>query len=325
MNELITLGADLGMGAIKLHGATGGLQFLSQTAIAGDTEIRGGVLGLKNLERPMLVSGDFGRFYAGKYAHDFGQPIESLDFDRLTGTPEMKALWYGALTMYQRQHGRFTGPLALVIGLPFQMMQGEEAQTYISAVKKWMRGHHEWTADGETYQVDIEKTPTAPQAMGAVFDYAYDLDGNVLAGRENALLEETGTVSIGFNTTELFVSKRGGFAERFVGGENVGVRWLLQQLKVRRSYSLGELDNELRAGQLNVNGGMEQWWVAVNGFINDRWGRSHERFEKVFLVGGGAILLKDRLTGKFKTNSWFSKDAVMAIARGLYKAGLLKR
>lgn len=324
-NEMIVLGADLGMGAIKLHGAGGGLQFLSQTAIAGDTEIKGGVIGFKNRERPLLMAGDFGRFYAGKDSHDYGTPVESLDFDRLTGTPEMLALWYAALTKYQLLYGRFDKPLSLVIGLPFQMMQGEDAARWTSAVKKWMKGHHEWEADGVRYAVDVEKTPTAPQAMGAVFDFAFDDLGNPLAGREDALQEETGTVSIGFNTTELFVTKRGGYVERFVGGENVGVRWLLGQLKQRRAYSLGELDNDLRAGNLNIDGSLEQWWVAVNGFINDRWGRSHERFNKVFLVGGGAILLKNQLSSKFKTNSWFSKDAVMVIARGLYKAGLLKR
>ncbi len=326
MNEnLITLGSDLGMGAIKLHGPAGGLQFLSQTSIAGNNEIVGGVIGLKKGERPMLVSGDFGRFYAGKDAHDYGQPVESLDFDRLTGTPEMRALWYGALTMYQRQFGKFERPLSLVIGLPFQMMLGEDASRFQAAVKKWMKGHHEWDADGEHYAIDVEKTPTAPQAMGAVFDYAFDQDGNVLAGREDALQEETGTVSIGFNTTELFVAKRNRDVERFVGGENVGVRWLLQQLKQRRLYSLGELDNILRSGNLDVNGGIDQWWVAVNGFINDRWGRSHERFNKVFLVGGGSILLKDQLISKFRSNAWSSKDPVMVIARGLYKAGLLKK
>lgn len=322
--NLIVLGSDLGMGAIKLWGTSGGLQFLSQTSIASDREIKGGIMGLKNRERPLLISGDFGRFYAGKNSHDFGQSVESLDFDRLTGTPEMKALWYGALTMYQRQYGKFEQPLSLVIGLPFQMMQGDEATRYQAAVKKWMKGHHEWDADGEHYSIDIEKTPIAPQAMGAVFDYQFDNFGNVISGREDVMEKENGTISIGFNTTELFVSKRGGYAEGFLGGENVGVRWLLSQLKQKRLYSLGEMDNDLRAGVLDVNGGMEQWWVAVNGYINDRWGRKYERFDKVFLVGGGSILLKDYLTAKFK-NAWFPKDAVMVTACGLYKAGLLKK
>lgn len=324
-DELITIGADFGMGALKLRGEQGGLQFLSQTAIAGDSEIRGGVFGMRKADRPLLVSGEFGRFYAGKDAHDFGQPVESVDFDRLTGTPEMRALWYGSLTSYQRQYGRFERPLSLVIGLPFQMMQGEGALEYQAAVRKWVKGKHDWYADGERYEVEVGRAMMAPQAMGAVFDYAFDFDGNVVPGRDEAIQKETGTVSIGFNTTELFVAERNASKERFVGGENVGVRWLLSQLKQRRNYSLGELDRDLRSGELDVNGSMEQWWVAVNGFINDRWGRTHERFEKVFLVGGGAILLKNYLTAKFKLNAWVCKDPVMVIANGLYKAGLLKK
>lgn len=317
MNTL--LGIDLGMGAIKMHGAAGGLQFLSQTAIAGTGEIKTTGF-MKRTERPIMVSGDFGRFYAGKDAHDFGEPVENVDFDRLVGSVEMKALLYGAWTEYQRRYGKFSESLDLVIGLPHQMLSDENAT---ASVRKWLKGAHWWNADGNGYQVIVEKVAAAPQAMGPVFDYSFDLNGEPVA---DAIERECGTVSIGFNTTELFVSKRKSNVERFVGGDNVGARWLLQQLKERRHYTLGELDNEIRAGRLDLDGHVEEWWVAVQGFINEKWkNRSYERFNKVFLVGGGAILLKNQLMNKFALNYSMPKDPVMCIAVGLYKAGMLQR
>ena len=122
-NDLIYLGEDLGMGANKIWGSEGGLQFLSQAATVRGGRIYASVDGIKRIHRPMIVSGDFGEFYVGANAHTFGNPVESLDFNRLTGTPEMRALWYGAMTAYQKKYGLFDKPLSLMVGLPLQMMQ----------------------------------------------------------------------------------------------------------------------------------------------------------------------------------------------------------
>lgn len=319
----IKLGLDLGMSSLKGFGAAGGLQFMSQAALASGERMEGSLTGMRSRRRPLVVSGEFGQFYVGKGAHDFGTPVESLDFERLTGTPEMRALFYGWLTAWQKKYGRFDAPLQLMVGLPFQMMMGENAKRYQSAVRTWMSGHHEWQADGEAFTVDVEKTPLAPQALGAPFDFAFDLQGQAIAGREDALKKECGTIAIGSNTVELLVSKNNTDTERFNGGKAVGVRKLFQRVDPRGLYTYGELDEMLRSGELDVKEHIPSWAIEVAGFINKKWEDAHERFFRVFIVGGGAILLNGNLTVKFKDKAFMPDDPVMAIARGLYKLNLV--
>ena len=129
--ESIKLGLDLGMSSTKLVGigasATRAAEiaddgstpsrlreilFYNQCALMNGERMEGSLTGMKQRRRPMVVKGEFGEFYVGKGAHDFGQPVESFDFEHLTGTNEMRALVYGALTMYQKQFGAFDAPLA---------------------------------------------------------------------------------------------------------------------------------------------------------------------------------------------------------------------
>ena len=308
MTDLIYLGEDLGMGANKLWGPVGGTQFYSQAAFVSGGRIQGKVEGLKRQRRPMEVSGDFGHFYVGANSHAFGRPMESLDFDRLTGTPEMRALWYGALTEYQKQYGAFERPLALMVGLPLQMMNDDNALEYQRLVRDWMEGHHEWHADDEPYMVDVEQVKLAPQALGALFDYASDL----------------GVISIGFNTTELMVVDQQNYSERFTAGKTVGVRRLLDIIDPNGKFSKGELDMKLRSKKLEgLKEALPTWFVEVNGFIEQTWEKSYERFAKILVVGGGAVLLDGHLTKKFRGLAFVANDPVMAISRGLFKMNLL--
>jgi len=49
------------------------------------------------------------------------------------------------------------------------------------------------------------------------------------------------------------------------------------------------------------------------------------RFAKVLVVGGGALLLKEALTTQFGHKVWVPNDAVLSIARGLWKLSVMKR
>ena len=111
----INFGFDMGMGALKLWSSAGGWQLVSQVASNGHGHLSDGILGLKNRKRPMLISGEFGSFYVGDGAHEHGRPVENLDFDRLTGAPEMRVLLYGALAQYQNEYGPFDESLSLMV------------------------------------------------------------------------------------------------------------------------------------------------------------------------------------------------------------------
>jgi hypothetical protein len=91
------LAYDPGAGAIKAVYDGQPMLLPSAVAVNGQHRLHG-IAGLKNRKRPLLITTNDGEFYVGPGAHDFGRPVENLDFDRLTGTPEMRALFYAMLT-----------------------------------------------------------------------------------------------------------------------------------------------------------------------------------------------------------------------------------
>jgi hypothetical protein len=273
------------------------------------------------------VSGTFGSFYVGDSAHEHGRPVENLDFDRLTGSPEMRVLLYAALAQYQEKYGPFDDALSLMVGLPLQMMTGELAKEYQKSVRGWLKGSHQFDVDGISHRIEIEEVRQTSQPVGALFDYVLDANAQMVNDRGSALLDEVGVISVGFNTVELLVVKKQGAVERFTAGNTVGVRRLLDLINHDGLYSLGELDGMLRSGGLRTE--MLQtlpiWSREVNGEIEKRWGQSYKRFTKVLIVGGGALLLKDALTMQFGHKAWVPQDAVLSIARGLWKLSVMKR
>jgi hypothetical protein len=121
--------------------------------------------------------------------------------------------------------------------------------------------------------------------------------------------------------------KERGAVERFTRGNTLGVRRLLELKNGDGLWSLGALDEKLRAGGMKaeLKQAMPVWSREVNGEIEKVWGNSHRRFAKVLIVGGGALLLRDTLTNQFGHKAWVADDAVLAIARGLWKLSTMKR
>lgn len=343
-NEFIFLGEDLGMGANKIWSngwyvpgekkdrfnlvKAGGLQMVSQVSSNGRGHYQG-MLGLKSKRRPMEIASDFGSFYVGDGAHECGRPVENLDFERLTGAPEMRALLYGSLAQFQKVYGKFDRPLSLMVGLPLQMMMGADAKQYQAGVKGWLKGSHQFSADGEAMSIEVGQVRLTSQPVGALFDYVLDDEGRIQADRASAMLDEVGVISVGFNTVELLVVKDQGAVERFTAGNTLGVRRLLELLNRDGLWSLGELDEKVRAGTLRARDEMKQalpiWAREVNGEIERRWGQSFKRFVKVIVVGGGALLLKDMLTSQFGAKAHVPNLPVLSIARGLWKLSVMKK
>lgn len=320
----INFGCDLGQSSLKFVGPSGALQFASMAALYGGQSADFG----KKRKKPTIVEGDFGKLYVGAGAHTYGSPIENLDFDRLAGTPEMRGVFYGAMSAYMKKHGPFTDPLTLIVGLPFQMLMGADANVakFRKGVTAWLGGKHNWIADGEKFSIDAKRVELYPQALGAPVNYAFDSNGKAISSEHaKALKNECATISIGSNTVELLVTKRDEDTKRFNGGKPIGVRQLWRRVDPDQLYTFGEFDEMLRAGTLpdhmDVGPHLESWASEVLGFVNSLWGQSYQRFHRVFLVGGGAILLQKHLQAKFNGKAVMAEEPVMAIANGLYKVG----
>jgi len=319
----IKLGCDLGMSSVKLVGEKGDVQFLSQAALySGEVANFGG-----RRKKPTIIDADFGKLYVGEQAHSFGSPVENLGFDRLAETNEVRAVLYGALSEYAKKHGAFSAPLDLIVGLPFQMLMGESGSVakFRKGVNRWLAGEHRWVADGLDFGVRVAKVHLFPQAMGAPIDYALDMNGEASDGeRVQAVMKECATISIGSNTVELLVTEREKDTKRFNGGKAIGVRSLWRRVDPHSWFSFGEFDERLRNGtlpdEMNIKPHLASWMSEINGFANQQWGEAYHRFHKIFIVGGGAILLRQKLRGAFNGKAEIMDDPVMAIGRGLYKA-----
>ena len=100
---------------------------------------------------------------------------------------------------------------------------------------------------------------------------------------------------------------------------------MLELLNPQSAYSLGELDSALRAERLEITSALPIWAREVNGEIEKRWGAAIQRFARVIVVGGGALLLKETLTRRFAGKAILPDDPILSIARGLYKLLLMKK
>jgi len=98
-NPANLLAFDPGYGSIKCYGKRGPLVMQSAVSLNG-TQAIVKQIGLKVGKRPLHITNDRGSFYVGQFAHQYGRAVGALDFDRLTGSPEMAALLHGALTKY---------------------------------------------------------------------------------------------------------------------------------------------------------------------------------------------------------------------------------
>jgi len=319
--EVTYLGVDLGMGAIKLFGAQGGTQLPSFVAVGSGVQTAR-MTGFARQLPAMQIKVGTQPYFVGLSAHDYGRAIENLDYDRLTASPEIVALFYGALTAHIRDYGCFHCPLVCLVGMPLETLTEEQAKTTATAVRKWMKGNHTWQADGQRYQVLVEDVRVTSQPAGALFDYLLDDEGAFVTERKPHMKKELGIVSVGFNTIELLAVRDKSTVQRFTTGSTVGVRRLIELLNQDNHYSLGELDALLRSHALDVSDVLPIWAREVNGVIERRWGQQWRRFERIIVVGGGALLLGDYLMGRFGGKTHLPDQPVLATARGLYKQAL---
>ncbi len=325
MGDSLLLGIDPGAGAIKLYGEHGGVQLPSVMALDEGRAI-GRMAGLAQRKSPMRIRTDNGAFFLGLGAHEWGRPLEEdLDHDRFTGSPELKALLYGALTGYFQQANLNGGPgepAGAIVGLPLEALSGDA--TTADGVRRWLVAEHHWQADGQAYCLAVGSVKITSQAAGALFDFLLDDAGVFVPARKAMFDREIGVVSVGMNTVELMVARAGAPEERFTAGRTAGVRRLLDLLNPGGLYSLGELDAQLRAGKLDLAAALPVWERDVVSFLEKRWGQAHRRFAAVVVVGGGAMLLRHSLLSRFGGKAFVPETPVLATARGLYKMALMQ-
>ncbi|PKO01245.1 MAG: hypothetical protein CVU42_00100 [Chloroflexi bacterium HGW-Chloroflexi-4] len=318
MSEPLFFGEDLGAGSNKLYGDHGGIQL--QAVVAADTGQQvSQLLGFRNRKPPMKVGVGGMNFYVGPGAHDWGRPIENLDYERMTGVPETRAIVYGILSRYMNQFGMIDTPINLIVGLPLEVLSGDQAAANADNVKRWLVGEHDWEADGQHCSIQISEVKVTSQPSGALFDYLLDDEGQFIPQRRAHFNQEMGIISIGFNTLELLTVNDRTVVQAMTAGRTLGVRRLLELLNGDNLHTLGELDTKLRSSKLEIRQAIPVWAREVTGQIEKTWGNRWRRFSQLIIVGGGAILLRELLIERFSGRVHIPDEPVISISRGLYK------
>ncbi len=316
----ILIANDPGSSGLRLFGEPGHVNQPAHVAADGSGQLIK-LDGLRRRKPPIRIEADqVPPLYVGDTAAQFGSVIDNLDHDRQTGTPEMKAVLYAALTQYQQTYGHFAGaPLKIGVALPNQFITGDQAEANKALVKAWMTGTHTWLADGQPYSAVIADVRPTSQAASAMFDYLLDDAGQWRTDRKSAFSKEIGVISIGFDTVELMVVNNKSVVPAFTGGDKIGARELLRLVDPRGLYAMSELEPQLRTGALDVSQQLPVWERKIMGFVDAKWRTTWRRFAAIVIVGGGAVLLKDSLPAKFAGKAVVPEQPVLAVARGLYK------
>jgi len=315
-----TLAFDPGYGNIKLFGNAGGVVMQSMVAY-GDLRRSRRMAGLKAAQRSMRIETSSGTFFVGPNAHDWGRPVENLDMERLSGTPEFMALFYGAVSMYPSMLPE--SGIDLLVGLPIGILTDPDLEPVQQALRQALRRSHTWLVEGTERRIEISGVRMTYQPVGAMFDYLLDCEGRMLSMHEGAFRGEIGIIGIGMNTLELLVVRNGAPVQRFTAGDSLGVRRALELADPAGTRSLAERDALARSGKLSMNAALAIWQSEVLGYIEHHWSNAYRRFGAVIAAGGGSVILRDTLLRRFREKLYLPDDPILSTARGLHKYALM--
>ncbi|MEK7276016.1 MAG: ParM/StbA family protein, partial [Chloroflexota bacterium] len=212
--------------------------------------------------------------------------------------------------------------ILLAIGLPVPLLQDEQqAQVVLDGLKQ-LKGEHEFSIGEQTYRLTIAKIKGLAQPAGTYINYAYDDALNPVSGVNKS---EVLVLDIGMNTLDIYVLQNGQVLESFVGGDEVGVKRLLE-LMATNGRDIMELDALLRHGALKLEPAQLDGYLGEVLAAIKRTAPNLRRFDVVIPCGGGALVLGDRL--KFALLSKGAKVEWPALpietnVRGFWKYGML--
>jgi plasmid segregation protein ParM len=334
------IGVDPGFGGFKVSELQAdGIRVEITPAVVGVGKKEMGSLGLPTLgsrpstDKPLRVSYEGVEYLVGQNIHLYAQPVQRLDFLRLSEGPELRSLIYAALWPIL---GGGSQQVALVIGLPIQILLDQgQAEDVLQKLKSWLLAKHVFRVNDQSAEVTISQIQVVPQVMGTYYV--------CLAGKNDSLRPagpnvRFGIADIGFNTLDLIGIEGGAAIDRFTGGSTLGMRraaeivlnavreevdvelslqqaddLIVQACKGQRSviyHPEGETDVTRMVQQALDNAA-----ASVCSFVERVWGNGRQ-FRHILLTGGGARALQEYLL-KLYPYATLIRDPITANARGL--------
>jgi hypothetical protein len=313
MKNVIALDPGYGNTKVCVNGATASIQ----SAVARPQSTGMATIGMKTASQILSVELEGQAFAIGPGAWHWGNMLTSRDYSALA-SPERKALAFTTLAQLL-DPGEYDFEL-MVIGLPVPLLKDEtQSQAVLGGLKAY-KGEHCFQLAQGAYRINISRLKVLAQPVGAYADWLLDDELRIRKGGRQA---EVATLDLGMNTLDLYVIKDGKVEPRFIGGDKVGVRRLLE-LITANGHDPEELDAELRAGRLRASKDQTESWLSeVLATIERTW-PSLRRFDAIIPTGGGAMVLGDLLNlaliAKGAAVCW-PADPVTANVKGLWKWG----
>ncbi len=286
MNTIKVVAVDPGYGAIKV--CVDRQTYLMPSAIARVREIGKADIGMKAISQAKTIQFGWHTYAVGEGAWHWGEPLTNRDYSAIN-SPERMVLIFAAIAQLLPP-GEYVIEV-LVIGLPVPLlMDPSQSEAVMNGLKAYKSEHAFETPKGK-YKLTFQKLKVLAQPVGAYADWLLD---DELCIRKNGRQAEVAVLDTGMNTLDLYVIQDGKVLPRFIGGDKVGVRRLLEILD-SNGHDPEELDAQLRTGRLKPSREqLESWLSEVLAAVERTW-PNLRRFSTVIPAGGGSVLLGDLL------------------------------
>lgn len=292
---------------------------------------------------PVTVQFGSRQYLTGHNVHNFThQPIERLDFNRLSQGPEFLALTFSTLGLLL---GPGTHKANLLIGLPIEItMNPTTSDMAKQNLKEILLGTHRFTIDGQEVCLTIANLTIAAQPIGTYFNWGFDTQCRWIQDKSYRAVPIS-VSDFGFNTNDT-VGLQGGkvMGTRYTKGDQQGMHKALEVLirnvkqAYRRDLSLYEADQLIRAsaskhppilyhrgGQADVTElieqALDQLFSAVVTLLNSVW--ENDQFPVKILTGGAVVPLRSRLL-KAYPEVWIPENPTFSNAEGFAKVAAVQ-
>lgn len=348
--EFILAGWDPGYGANKFARVSNGelVTYVLTSAVGEANRSKkdgltlGGVVRPQRIgRRPFHVTFSGVEFLVGPHLSYYTEPIERMDFNRFTDSPELRATFYAGI--YHIINGG-AHRVALAIALPVEVVQDKaEAIRVERGIRDWLVGEHVFSVDGvETVLTVTNVRAKIPQPVATWFDWGMDTRGQWVKGKASQRAPAL-IIDIGFNTLDVLVVEGGRISERISEGDTLGLRRAAERL-IRTLKHKYDLELELRhaseliqtvindqKSETYINGqltdvtaearrAVQALETDVYNFLDRAVGKTAGAYT-ILLTGGGALALSRMLLGRFP-KAIVMYEPILANARGLAKLAI---
>ncbi|MGB9724726.1 MAG: hypothetical protein ACP5OO_11195 [Chloroflexia bacterium] len=338
-SETVPLGMDPGYGYFKLALSVPQPRSVAFPALVapGAGRFKARLLGTKPKSRTVEVETAGGRFLVGYGAQEQGHPLTiSQALGRFQDAPELLPLFGASLASLGVGDPGVQAVLA--VGLPVELLQTEETRRRtVAHLRSLFLGTHTFRVGRTSFCVEVRTLLPLPQPAGAFFAWGLAPDGRWVRPKEDLLEARVGICDIGFNTCDLFAVRAGEVLSRWTGGENIGLRKVLETLQALLyrehglSLSLHELDVEgvlwkeepvlrLPSGALPLraerDAALSQAAGEVVAFLERTWAGARQ-FAYILITGGGSRVFQKALRQYFGSSAEFLPEPLVANAVGL--------